>query len=77
MSKVGWIGLGAMGAAMARVVAGAGHSVIAFDVSPGRSAALAGAGVVAAPSAAAAANGGRRARRHGGHAGAGGIGPVR
>jgi 3-hydroxyisobutyrate dehydrogenase/putative dehydrogenase len=57
MSKVGWIGLGAMGAAMARVVAGAGHSVIAFDVSPGRSAALAGAGVVAAPSAAAAATG--------------------
>jgi 3-hydroxyisobutyrate dehydrogenase/putative dehydrogenase len=55
MSKVGWIGLGAMGAPMARVVAGAGHSVTAFDVDPGRSAALAGDGVVAAPSAAAAA----------------------
>ena len=55
MSKVGWIGLGAMGAPMARVVAGAGHSVTAFDVDPGRSAARAGEGVVAAPSAAAAA----------------------
>ncbi len=57
MSKVGWIGLGAMGAPMARVVAGAGHSITAFDLDPGRSAALAGDGVLAAPSAAAAATG--------------------
>jgi 3-hydroxyisobutyrate dehydrogenase len=57
MSKVGWIGLGAMGSPMARVVVRAGHSVQAFDVDPQRSAALAEDGVVPVTSAAEAATG--------------------
>src|SRR4051794_13272910 len=36
MTRVGWIGLGAMGAPMAASVARAGHGVVAFDVDPGR-----------------------------------------
>jgi 3-hydroxyisobutyrate dehydrogenase len=34
--RVGWIGLGAMGAPMAQCVADAGHDVIAYDVAPDR-----------------------------------------
>jgi 3-hydroxyisobutyrate dehydrogenase/putative dehydrogenase len=34
--RVGWIGLGAMGAPMAACVAGAGYEVVAFDVDPER-----------------------------------------
>ena len=38
MTRVGWIGLGAMGAPMAACVARAGHEVVAFDVDPARAA---------------------------------------
>jgi 3-hydroxyisobutyrate dehydrogenase/putative dehydrogenase len=34
--RVGWIGLGAMGAPMAKCVTDAGHTVTAYDVAPGR-----------------------------------------
>jgi 3-hydroxyisobutyrate dehydrogenase len=37
MTRVGWIGLGAMGAPMAACVAQAGHEVVAFDADPERS----------------------------------------
>ena len=57
MSTIGWIGLGAMGSPMARVVARAGHQVQAFDIDSQRSAALAEDGVVSVPSAARAAAG--------------------
>lgn len=50
MVNVGWIGLGAMGAPMAAVLARAGHQVVAFDVNPLAAPALSGAGVVAAQS---------------------------
>jgi 3-hydroxyisobutyrate dehydrogenase/putative dehydrogenase len=53
MTRVGWIGLGAMGAPMARCVARAGHQVRAFDVA----AALEEDGVTAAASARDAAGG--------------------
>ncbi len=43
--RVGWLGLGAMGAPMAGCVARAGHAVVAYDVAPGRVAALAADGV--------------------------------
>jgi 3-hydroxyisobutyrate dehydrogenase len=36
MTRVGWIGLGAMGAPMAACAAQAGHEVIAFDADPAR-----------------------------------------
>jgi 3-hydroxyisobutyrate dehydrogenase len=48
--RVGWLGLGAMGAPMAGCLARAGHSVAAYDIVPGRAAALAGDGVQAADS---------------------------
>jgi 3-hydroxyisobutyrate dehydrogenase/putative dehydrogenase len=48
--RVGWLGLGAMGAPMAGCLARAGHSVVAYDIAPGRAAALAGDGVQAADS---------------------------
>jgi 3-hydroxyisobutyrate dehydrogenase len=57
MTDVGWVGLGAMGAPMARVLAEAGHAVKAFDVDPQRSASLSGAGVAPAASASGAAEG--------------------
>ena len=53
MTRVGWVGLGAMGGPMAAVAA-QGHAVVAYDINP---AAAAAAGVVAAPSVAAAAAG--------------------
>ena len=36
--KVGWLGLGAMGAPMAARAARAGHVVRGYDVAPGRAA---------------------------------------
>ena len=57
MTRVGWVGLGAMGTPMARAVARAGHTVTAYDVDPQRSAALAGDGVVPVSSVAGAATG--------------------
>ncbi|BDZ45514.1 hypothetical protein GCM10025866_14230 [Naasia aerilata] len=56
MTRVGWIGLGAMGAPMARVAA-QDHEVVAYDIAPGAAAALADAGVSTAGSAADAARG--------------------
>lgn len=57
MKRVGWIGLGAMGTPMARVVARAGHTVVGYDVDPQRAAALADEGVVPVTSVAGAAAG--------------------
>ena len=48
--RVGWLGLGAMGAPMAACLAAAGHAVAAYDIVPGRAAALAADGVQAADS---------------------------
>jgi len=52
--RVGWVGLGAMGAPMAACLARAGHEVTGYDVAPERATALAGAGSRAADSIAAA-----------------------
>ena len=52
--RVGWVGLGAMGAPMAACLARAGHEVTGYDVAPERANALAGAGSHAADSIAAA-----------------------
>ena len=57
MTKVGWIGLGAMGGPMAAVLADAGHQVTAFDVAAGRAASLARQGLTAAATALEAAAG--------------------
>jgi len=48
--RVGWLGLGAMGAPMAGCLARSGHSVVAYDIVPGRAGALAEDGVQAADS---------------------------
>jgi len=48
MTRVGWIGLGAMGSPMASFVAKAGHPVTAFDIDPQKAVALADDGVKAA-----------------------------
>lgn len=55
--RVGWLGLGAMGAPMAACLARAGHTVHGYDLVPERAAALAADGVRAAGSIAAAAAG--------------------
>jgi len=55
--RVGWVGLGAMGAPMASCAAAAGHRVLAFDVDPTRAQAIAGAGLEAVGSVADAAAG--------------------
>jgi len=52
--RVGWLGLGAMGAPMAACLARAGHEVTGYDVAPERATALAPAGGRAAGSVAAA-----------------------
>jgi 3-hydroxyisobutyrate dehydrogenase len=57
MSRVGWIGLGAMGLPMAGNVARAGHDVTAYDIDPGRAASLADDGVNPAASISQAATG--------------------
>ena len=54
--RVGWIGLGAMGAPMAACLARSGHSVYAYDVVPERAAALAPERVRPAETIAAAVN---------------------
>ena len=55
--RVGWLGLGAMGAPMAACLARAGHSVTAYDIVPQRAAALAPDGVRPAETIAAAVDG--------------------
>jgi 3-hydroxyisobutyrate dehydrogenase/putative dehydrogenase len=55
--RVGWIGLGAMGAPMAACLARSGHPVRAYDIVPERATALAPDGVRAADSIAAAVGG--------------------
>jgi 3-hydroxyisobutyrate dehydrogenase/putative dehydrogenase len=55
--RVGWVGLGAMGAPMATRLARAGHSVYAYDIAPERAAALAADGVQGAAAIAAAVDG--------------------
>ena len=52
--RVGWLGLGAMGAPMAGCVARAGHPVTAYDIAAGRAAAMAAGGIGPADSIAAA-----------------------
>jgi 3-hydroxyisobutyrate dehydrogenase len=52
--RVGWLGLGAMGAPMAGCLARAGQAVVAYDIVPGLAAALAPDGVQAADSIAGA-----------------------
>ena len=48
MTKVGWVGFGAMGSPMASLAANAGHPVTAFDIDPQKAVALAEDGVTAA-----------------------------
>ena len=55
--RVGWLGVGAMGAPMAARAARSGHSVRAYDVMPERAAALAVDGVQPAETIAAAVTG--------------------
>jgi len=57
VTRVGWIGLGAMGSPMAGCLARAGFAVTAFDIDPARAEALAGDGVAPATSIADAAAG--------------------
>jgi len=57
MTRVGWIGLGAMGLPMARSVARAGHAVTGYDIDPGPVASLGADGVKPAGSIAGAAAG--------------------
>jgi 3-hydroxyisobutyrate dehydrogenase len=57
MTRVGWIGLGAMGLPMARSVARAGHAVTAYDIDPGPVASLGADGGKPAGSIAEAAAG--------------------
>jgi 3-hydroxyisobutyrate dehydrogenase len=57
MTRVGWIGLGAMGHPMASCAGRAGHEVTAYDIDPGRAASLAGDGVKSASTIAEAATG--------------------
>ena len=57
MTRVGWIGLGAMGGPMAAHAARAGLDVTAFDLDPECARELADSGVTAAATAAAAATG--------------------
>ena len=52
--RVGWLGLGAMGAPMAGRVARAGHLVTAYDIAAGRAAAMAADGIGPADSIAGA-----------------------
>ncbi|CAN5141687.1 NAD(P)-dependent oxidoreductase [soil metagenome] len=56
MTRIGWIGLGAMGGPMAAVVAGE-HEVVAFDIDPRAASRLADRGVTAAATLGDAARG--------------------
>ncbi|WP_018261774.1 NAD(P)-dependent oxidoreductase [Methylobacterium sp. WSM2598] len=51
--RIGWIGLGKLGAPMARHLVAAGHAVLAFDRDPGRLAAVPGAEAADLPGVAA------------------------
>ena len=57
MSRVGIIGLGIMGGAIARNLVAAGHTVAGFDADPGKAARLAADGIIACGSAAEAVRG--------------------
>jgi 3-hydroxyisobutyrate dehydrogenase len=57
MTRVGWIGLGAMGLPMARSAARAGHVITGYDIDPGPVASLGADGVKPAGSIAEAATG--------------------
>jgi 3-hydroxyisobutyrate dehydrogenase len=57
VTRVGWVGLGAMGSPMAACVARAGHDTTAYDIDPARAEALAGDGVKPAASIREAASG--------------------
>jgi 3-hydroxyisobutyrate dehydrogenase len=57
MTRVGWIGLGAMGLPMARSAARAGHEITGYDIDPGPAASLGADGVKPAGSIAEAATG--------------------
>ena len=57
LTRVGWLGLGAMGAPMATCLARSGHLVQAYDIAPERAAALAANGVQGADTIAAAVDG--------------------
>src|SRR4051794_20688037 len=57
MTRVGWVGLGAMGLPMARRVARAGHQVTAYDIDPARVASLSPDGMKPAGSIAEASTG--------------------
>ena len=57
MTRVGWVGLGAMGLPMAGCVARAGYKMAAYDIDPGRAASLAADGVKPAASISVVASG--------------------
>jgi 3-hydroxyisobutyrate dehydrogenase len=57
VTRVGWIGLGAMGSPMAGCIARAGHPTTAYDIDPSRAAALTADGVTPAASIREAATG--------------------
>jgi 3-hydroxyisobutyrate dehydrogenase len=57
MTRVGWIGLGAMGGPMAAGIARAGHVTTAYDIDPARARGLVADGVKPAASVAEAAHG--------------------
>ncbi len=57
MARIGFVGLGNMGAPMARNLARAGHQVVAFDIVPAALEAVSAAGLSPAASAAEAARG--------------------
>jgi 3-hydroxyisobutyrate dehydrogenase len=57
MTRVGWLGLGAMGAPMARQLAKSGHEVFGYDIDSARLASLASDGIRATASPAEAAEG--------------------
>jgi 3-hydroxyisobutyrate dehydrogenase len=57
MTRVGWVGLGAMGLPMARCVVRAGYELAAYDIDPGRAASLAADRVTPAASIAEVASG--------------------
>jgi 3-hydroxyisobutyrate dehydrogenase len=57
MTRVGWVGLGAMGLPMARCVVRAGYEMTAYDIDPGRAASLATGRVTPAASISEVASG--------------------
>ena len=57
MTRVGWVGVGAMGLPMARCVVRAGYEMTAYDIDPGRAASLAADRVTPAASISEVASG--------------------